>query len=85
MQTTSDSEYVNVYILTKNGNEYSDEGCEYLIGKIAEMGEEREILLKMGDVYNQPKYLAKELKENEDVYPNNSSWETLSNVFTDYE
>ena len=68
MKTTSDSEYVNVYILTKNGSYYNDEGCEYVVDKIAEMGEEREILLKMGDTYNQPKHLIKELKEIGDAY-----------------
>jgi hypothetical protein len=68
MKTTSDSEYVNVYILTKNGNYYNDEGCEYIVDKIAEMGEKREIFLKMGNTYNQPKHLSKELKENGDAY-----------------
>ena len=47
MKTTSDSEYVNVYILTKNGSYYNDEGCEYVVDKIAEMGEERETLTEI--------------------------------------
>ena len=43
----------NVYILTEEGREYSDEGLSYLTEKLGELSHEKnEFVFSMGAIYN---------------------------------
>lgn len=63
----------NVYILTEEGREYTQEGCEYITNILKEQfNENNELVFNMGYAYNKPNYLTKEL----DLHPN--SYITIS-------
>ena len=61
--------FKSAYILTKNGNEYSDEGIQFLLNIIRnEKQDYSNILLYQGQLYNDPAFFAKELRKNPDSY-----------------
>ena len=59
----------NVYILTKEGKEFSKEGCELIKDMIiVNFKETDELVFSMGDVYNKPEHLKSVLAKNPDSY-----------------
>lgn len=57
----------NVYILTEEGSEYSEEGLMYLTEKIEQLSKEKnELVFSMGAIYNDIRKFSEILKMNRD-------------------
>ncbi len=58
----------DVYVITKEGRDYTDEGKEYIRNSlINEHGVAGKITMSFGQVYNDPKTLADALKKHKDT------------------
>ena len=58
---------VNVYILTEEGRDYTQEGYNHVASLLKEhFNENNELIFSVGYAYNDPKYLIKEF----DLHPN---------------
>jgi hypothetical protein len=59
----------NVFIITKEGRSYSDEGLNYVTDVLKKyFNVTDELIFCMGFEYNDPKFLCQELKQNPDSY-----------------
>lgn len=59
----------HAYILTKEGREYSDEGIALIMSVLRNrVGETADITLCQGALYNDPKFLEKELLSHPNAY-----------------
>ena len=58
-----------VYILTREGREYTEEGCDYVRSMISDnYNDDDQFIFAMGSVYNNGKYLKELLEEKPDSY-----------------
>lgn len=58
----------NVYVITKEGRDYTDEGKKYIRDKLTgEYGVTGEIVMSFGQTYNDPETLADALKRHKDT------------------
>lgn len=60
----------NIYILTETGAAYNDEGVAYVLDIVRNKYHETapDLSVNMGALYNDPKFMAKELADNPDSY-----------------
>lgn len=59
----------NVYILTEEGREYSDEGCTFVENMLRKENNETDrLIFSMGAAYNAPKHLIEQLDKNPESY-----------------
>ena len=74
----------NVYILTKEGRQYTDEGKKYLLKIIREqMHEKNDLTFCQGKVYNDPAFLAADLEKHPDAYVAISSERGIDLIYAD--
>lgn len=59
---------VNVYIITKNGSGFTDEGLNEVKKMIRKRGDNRSIAYQMGSNYNSAAYLSECLKATKEKY-----------------
>ena len=58
-----------VYILTREGRGYTEEGCDYIRNMIVnDYNDESQLVFAMGSVYNDGEYLKALLEERPDSY-----------------
>ena len=59
----------NVYILTREGREYSKEGCDHITGMIVDgYKDTSELIFSMGAAYNDTKHLGSCIDNDPDCY-----------------
>ena len=68
MSKSLDTKTANVYILTKTGSYYSEEGKQYLIDNMSEKYSITDFVFLEGKSYNNPEILIKSLKNNINPY-----------------
>ena len=74
----------NVYILTSEGREYSEDGCKYVEGMIrSHVDDPCQFIFSMGDIYNKTKHMLKCLVNNPESYVAISTTEDIKILYGD--